>query len=468
MLSQITVSARLPARALGANVRNVRLFHSSFSASKTMTEKASEVAGKMNKKVGEALASTIETGEKATQATKEAIGSNAKAAKEQVDKAANVAGQKTNQAAAGAREAKKDFEKELPTLIRYSLWLSSIGVVLAAFVNTTIDDKYGDPDTGALVTYSPALSWNDGLTCTGCTARFDKSRAYMGTWHDGTFALTNATNPTPGAILTASVPFTGSAVYVYCILGHSFEAPNTNTDMTFLLDGQQVGTFKQKPNGNSTWDYDVPVYVNTSIPNGAHTLSIENGHAGEKSLVILDYVVYTHEAAPEKSSNKTAIIAGAAAAIAVAMLVFAAVYFTKRKMRGKHTRQLPVDLSEQFTASREDDPSWRPTPLDFTPQPSRHPSAQNLLMHSPSLEYGERENGSVSTWPRRPVSSSGSSMVPKLPAEGYLVEGAPNPPLSEKAQLAKLRLQNPSEDQEPPPPAYSPGPSDSYSAYGPR
>ncbi|KAL4268399.1 hypothetical protein AB1N83_001706 [Pleurotus pulmonarius] len=353
---------------------------------------------------------------------------------------------------------------QLPTLIRYSLWLSSIGVVLAAFVNTTIDDKYGDPDTGALVTYSPALSWNDGLTCTGCTARFDKSRAYMGTWHDGTFALTNATNPTPGAILTASVPFTGSAVYVYCILGHSFEAPNTNTDMTFLLDGQQVGTFKQKPNGNSTWDYDVPVYVNTSIPNGAHTLSIENGHAGEKSLVILDYVVYTHEAAPEKSSNKTAIIAGAAAAIAVAMLVFAAVYFTKRKMRGKHTRQLPVDLSEQFTASREDDPSWRPTPLDFTPQPSRHPSAQNLLMHSPASEYGERENGSVSTWPRRPVSSSGSSMVPKLPAEGYLVEGAPNPPLSEKAQLAKLRLQNPSEDQEPPP-AYSPGPSDSYSAY---
>ncbi|KAL4268400.1 hypothetical protein AB1N83_001705 [Pleurotus pulmonarius] len=113
MLSQITVSARLPARALGANVRNVRLFHSSFSASKTMTEKASEVAGKMNKKVGEALASTIETGEKATQATKEAIGSNAKAAKEQVDKAANVAGQKTNQAAAGAREAKKDFEKEV-------------------------------------------------------------------------------------------------------------------------------------------------------------------------------------------------------------------------------------------------------------------------------------------------------------------------------------------------------------------
>lgn len=98
----------------------------------------------------------------------------------------------------------------LPTLIQYSLWFSGANIVLADIVNTTIDDKYGDPDTGALVTYSPALSWNDGSTCTGCTARFDKNRAYMGTWHDGTFALTNATNPTPGAILTASVPFTGA------------------------------------------------------------------------------------------------------------------------------------------------------------------------------------------------------------------------------------------------------------------
>lgn len=349
----------------------------------------------------------------------------------------------------------------LPTLIQYTLWFSGASIVLADFVNTTIDDKYGDPDTGALVTYSPALSWNDGSTCKACTARFDKSKAYMGTWHDGTFALTNATNPTPGAILTASVPFTGSAVYVYCILGHSYEGPDTNTDMTFLLDGQQVGTFKQKPNGNSTWDYDVPVYVNASIPYGAHTLSIENGHAGEKSLVILDYVVYTHEAAPEKSSSKTAIIAGAAAAIVVVVLIiFAAVYFTKRRMRGKHTRQLPLDLTEQFRPPREDDPSWRPTPLDFTPPPSQHPSAQNLLMHSPSSEYGNTEIGSVMTWPRRPV-SAGSS---KLPAEGYLAQGSPNPPLSEKAQLAKLRLQNPSEDQELPPPAYSPGPSDSYSA----
>lgn len=98
----------------------------------------------------------------------------------------------------------------LPTLIRYTLWFSGASIVLADFVNTTIDDKYGDPDTGALVTYSPALSWNDGSTCKACTARFDKSKAYMGTWHDGTFALTNATNPTPGAILTASVPFTGA------------------------------------------------------------------------------------------------------------------------------------------------------------------------------------------------------------------------------------------------------------------
>ncbi|KAF9498145.1 hypothetical protein BDN71DRAFT_1443882 [Pleurotus eryngii] len=113
MLSRIASSARLSTHVFGASARSARLFHSSLPASKTMVEKVSEVAGKVNKKVGETLASTIETGEQATQAAKEAIGSNTKAAKEQVDKVSNMAGQKTNQAAAGAREAKKDFEKEV-------------------------------------------------------------------------------------------------------------------------------------------------------------------------------------------------------------------------------------------------------------------------------------------------------------------------------------------------------------------
>lgn len=73
--------------------RNVRAIHASPAAYKTLTEKVSEVADtvgrgakqalllsahteneQVNKKVGQGLASAIETGEQATEATKEAVG----------------------------------------------------------------------------------------------------------------------------------------------------------------------------------------------------------------------------------------------------------------------------------------------------------------------------------------------------------------------------------------------------------
>ncbi|KAF9458746.1 hypothetical protein BDZ94DRAFT_70699 [Collybia nuda] len=109
-----------------------RTIHSSPVAYKTVTEKVSEVADKVNRKVGKGLASAIETGENATQVTKEKLGlhhicspglinpdfslylgSTVEQSKEKADHASNLASQKTNQAAAGAREAKKDFEKEV-------------------------------------------------------------------------------------------------------------------------------------------------------------------------------------------------------------------------------------------------------------------------------------------------------------------------------------------------------------------
>ncbi|TFK36783.1 hypothetical protein BDQ12DRAFT_713757 [Crucibulum laeve] len=90
-----------------------RAFSTSPVACKTVTEKVSEVADKVNKKVGQGLASAIDKGEHATNAAKETIGATATEAKQDAEHAGRVTGQKAHQAAAGAREAKKDFEKEV-------------------------------------------------------------------------------------------------------------------------------------------------------------------------------------------------------------------------------------------------------------------------------------------------------------------------------------------------------------------
>ncbi len=55
---------------------------------------------------------------------------------------------------------------------------------------------------------------------------------------------------------------------------------------------EEVGTYVMAPDGNSDYIYNVPVYVNESLPSGFHTLTLESGHLGVKALVLLDRVVY--------------------------------------------------------------------------------------------------------------------------------------------------------------------------------
>ncbi|RDB29636.1 hypothetical protein Hypma_015134 [Hypsizygus marmoreus] len=137
-----TLISSVRSAAVRTSFVNARTFHASPAAAKTVTEKVSEVADKVNKNVGKGLASAIETGEKATQTTKEALGSASEQTKEKAEHASsvaekatqttkealgsaseqtkekaehasNVAGQKTNEAAAGARETKEDLQKDL-------------------------------------------------------------------------------------------------------------------------------------------------------------------------------------------------------------------------------------------------------------------------------------------------------------------------------------------------------------------
>lgn len=64
--------------------------------------------------------------------------------------------------------------------------------------------------------------------------------------------------------------------------------------MTFILDGQPVGSFELAPTGSTNYDYNMAVYANSSMPYGTHSFTLQGGSlGGEKSLVLLDYIVYS-------------------------------------------------------------------------------------------------------------------------------------------------------------------------------
>jgi len=100
-------------------VRQRALFSSSAVRNKTVTEKVSEVADKVNKDVGKTLAGAIDKGEKAVESTKESLGMASKEAKAKTDEAANVARgasaeakQKTNQFGAEAKGKVNELREE--------------------------------------------------------------------------------------------------------------------------------------------------------------------------------------------------------------------------------------------------------------------------------------------------------------------------------------------------------------------
>ena len=181
-------------------------------------------------------------------------------------------------------------------------------------LNVTIDDTFGDLTNNIHFVYLPESSWQQGNGCSACTAKPDPSQAFNATWHDSSY-FPSAPGETPTAINSASVQFSGAsifgsscllrthrlviisplgfAVYVYCILTGTSSSPDGNTDMTFFIDDEQVGTFTQAPNGDSTYHYNSLVYSNVNLGDGPHTFRLESGHLGQKALVLLDYLVYT-------------------------------------------------------------------------------------------------------------------------------------------------------------------------------
>ncbi|RPD58018.1 hypothetical protein L226DRAFT_467307 [Lentinus tigrinus ALCF2SS1-7] len=163
-------------------------------------------------------------------------------------------------------------------------------LVNAALVNVTIDDTFGNTQENLQIIYQPPGAWSPGQSCTNCEAHLDATQIYNGTWHDTTYLSDNP----PSSPLSASLTFDGVAIYVYCIVTQSSTDPFGNSDMTFYLDGVEVGNFTLPPDGDSTYHYNFPVYVNESIPSGKHSFMLVNGRAGgQTALALLDSIVFS-------------------------------------------------------------------------------------------------------------------------------------------------------------------------------
>lgn len=159
----------------------------------------------------------------------------------------------------------------------------------AVLINTTIDDTFGDPTSGRFIAYHPVSAWNDGANCDRCNAHPDTDFLYMRTWKDSTY------DPKL-EVPSASVTFTGTAVYVLCALSHSKARPFGSSNMTFFIDDRLAGSFTQEAPGAAGFDYNVAVFVQTNLPSTEHNLTIQNGYVdGPRTLMLLDAIIYTQD-----------------------------------------------------------------------------------------------------------------------------------------------------------------------------
>ncbi|KZP05468.1 hypothetical protein FIBSPDRAFT_1004719, partial [Athelia psychrophila] len=157
---------------------------------------------------------------------------------------------------------------------------------VATLANRTIGDQFGDSVTKVMPVYSTITGWSQGAGCTGCHIQLDPLNTFNGTWHDTTY--NPILFPEPPSV---NITFNGTAVYAYCVVPNTVQEATTLTNLTFLMDGQLVGTYEHIPMTSTNYQYNIPVYMNMSLSYQEHTPTIEA--AGTNTSVILfDYVAY--------------------------------------------------------------------------------------------------------------------------------------------------------------------------------
>ncbi|ETW82926.1 hypothetical protein HETIRDRAFT_426400 [Heterobasidion irregulare TC 32-1] len=262
----------------------------------------------------------------------------------------------------------------------------------AKLVNVTIDDSGKDPVTGALIQYLPNSTFWHGSAeiCNTCAAHPDPAQAFDGTWHDSAF------HPTSSNTVTAAyVPFTGTAIYVFCIITHTSSSPDGNTDLQFFIDSQLVGTYRLQPTGSTVYDYNVPVYVNESLPNGLHNLTIQNGRIGGLfSLILLDKIMY-------RSVSHAPIIGGVVGGLAFILALGGLFNFLRRQRHQPYPRNISNFLADEG-------PYLSPGPSSrlLSQAPRHRPSLTDPFRIDPTLPDTNAPPPGPSKLPRLPTSTA--------------------------------------------------------------
>ncbi|KAH0590183.1 hypothetical protein H2248_000356 [Termitomyces sp. 'cryptogamus'] len=222
--------------------------------------------------------------------------------------------------------------------------LISISISLAALVNVTVDATDGIPKTGEKITHSPPRQWNN-ITCDSC---FD------GTWHDSNDPDTTGVKIFP---FFATIPFSGSAVYIYCTIANNQTFRSKHVDVTFFIDSQLAGNYSRELTKDGTFEYNVLVYANQILPQGNHNLTIQNG---APSQVLLDYIIYSYDdglsrsdlaastasTTPDRANSAGKIVGGVLGSIGGILLVLVAFLWHRQR-----TWKEPNDFSHPLTST---------------------------------------------------------------------------------------------------------------------
>ncbi|KAJ3482035.1 hypothetical protein NLI96_g7255 [Meripilus lineatus] len=232
---------------------------------------------------------------------------------------------------------------------------------LGALYNRTIDDQYGDWDTGSQVQYTPDRAWVQGSSC---RATPSAQQAHNGTWHSVSCSGPPPFVPT-GVVGAPSftLSFSGTAIYIFTIA-----VQPTTAEANFTLDGVSRGGYKQTYNDISGgFQYDVPVFGVNNLTAGAHTLTVDlpDYTRVNQTTFVFDYAIYSTDAtsstnpsstgspSPTSSSdtasasssgrktNVGAIVGGViGGVILLAVIVLAALFWFRRRKRVPDTETL--------------------------------------------------------------------------------------------------------------------------------
>ncbi|KAJ7108614.1 hypothetical protein C8R44DRAFT_636053 [Mycena epipterygia] len=171
-----------------------------------------------------------------------------------------------------------------PFLLLVAYIFAQLRSCLATVSNRTIDDTKGDPVTGFIPVYAPENQWNlQGSNCTGCLVQPDIGQLFDYTWHD-------TTQGDGGVPSSVTLNFTGTAIYLFCVVPNTIPFATTLVDLKFTLDGASIGTYTHVPDSSSDMLYSVPVLSSQNLTNEAHTLVAETA---SNSLFVFDFAMYT-------------------------------------------------------------------------------------------------------------------------------------------------------------------------------